>query len=174
MALDVSPLLFFSCQLLSACHLVVLLSVARLPSEEDLEMVGGNLGSKNQRIGSTPQSRASSGRFGIASAGLSASQKHSVKFQQVATSVDLYTNDSDPFEEKDDLSASKVSSSMKDLRGALSRGPSYRESTIIDGASGKDTIRVMVKQQSSSAPVIPSMSSTRQNSGGKLCVDVFV
>jgi hypothetical protein len=111
-------------------------------------------------IPSLPLSRAGSGRFGLAGSAAN-SQRLNVKFEQVPTNI--YRNETEE-DGKEDHSVSK-GSSMQDLRGMLSRGPSYRESTIIDSTSGKE-IRVLVNKQQSNTNTIPSMPSTRQNSGG--------
>jgi hypothetical protein len=142
----------------------VSLVIARLPSEDDLDGLNEQYGSK-KKMPVFPLSRGSSGRFG-AGAG---SQK--VKFEQLPSGTNIYRSDSE-VDEKEDASIS-ISSSMKDLRGMLSRQPSYRESTIVDGASGKETIRVMKKPPSSNALNVPSVSSTRQNSGGTIIVVIL-
>jgi hypothetical protein len=137
--------------------------IARLPSEDDLDGLNELYGSK-KKMPVFPLSRGNSGRFG-AGAG---SQK--VKFEQLPSGTNIYRSDSE-VDEKEDASIS-ISSSMKDLRGMLSRQPSYRESTIVDGASGKETIRVK-KPPSSNALNVPSVSSTRQNSGGTIIVVIL-
>ena len=86
-------------------------------------------------------------------------------------STNIYHRD----EEEKEYVSSK--GSAKESRGigamvSFSRQPSYRESTIIDASSGKDTIRVMsAKQQmfeEQQSQQQLSATSTRQNSGGKL------
>lgn len=70
-------------------------------------------------------------------------------------------------DEKEDFQSNR--SSAKELRGTFSRQPSYRESTIIDGSTGKETIKVLSMKQSDfdeQQEMNPSATSTRQNSGG--------
>jgi hypothetical protein len=134
----------------------------RSPSDDDgdLELAAEQYGSRKMKpVPTLALSRGNSGKFGLAGSAAN-SQRTSIKFEQLSTNI--YRNEAE--EEKDEVSSSNRSS-MKDLRGFLSRQPSYRESTILDSAGGgKDTIRVLVSKPSPRD--IPSVSSTRQNSGG--------
>ena len=102
------------------------------------------------------------------------SQKQlNVKFD----SVSLYNTDNENIDYLAEARSGRLVStrSGKDLPGLLSRGTSYRESTIIDGASGKDTIRVIVEKPYSSSATGGSggkeeeahILTARQNSGSK-------
>ena len=143
-------------------------------SDEDLEMADDKYGSRKMRIASSaaaaassPLSRAGSTKFATLVGNRSISQKgvtFDVDVDVNGGATALYQCTSLAADEKLDLGAGSRCSSMKDLRGMLSRGPSYRESTIIDSTSGKETIKMISKQPSMD---IPSVSSTRQNSGGK-------
>ncbi len=72
--------------------------------------------------------------------------------------------------------------SAKESRGigaamvSFSRQPSYRDSTIIDASTGKETIRVLsAKQQMFEEPQQQlSATSTRQNSGGTIAVSLLL
>ncbi len=136
----------------------------RSPSEDDgdddMKVAAEPYGSRKMKpVPTLALSRVSSGKFGLAGSAAS-SHRANVKFEQLPTNI--YGTEAE--EEKDEVSGSNRAT-MKDLRGFLSRQPSYRESTILDSAGGgKDTIRVLVSK--SSPRDIPSISSTRQNSGG--------
>ena len=156
-------------------------------SDEDIEMgtivlpSSNNPSSKIPALALTPPKTALANNF-ITGAGASSKsslanplvsiqKQHSVKFDMgpplTSPGMNIYRKEVDP-DEGDDIRSSANSTS--NLRGAFSRQPSYRESTIIDSScGGRDTIKVLTSNKLGpldQKPENASGTSTRQNSGG--------